>query len=87
MGAIFPSRWTVLPELFRAKIRNRDFVKKEKFPDWQYWYEGISSDYGEFGWMEFDYGEELWYIEIDQGDWIVLPEKYDKSRLWYIQEQ
>ena len=49
---------------------------------WQYWYEGISSDYGDYGWMEHD--AEGWWIEAAEGDWIPLPSSYDSSRLWYI---
>ena len=53
-------------------------------PVWQYWYEGISSDYGDYGWMEHD--ETGWYIEASYGDWIELPAKYDAGSLWYIGE-
>ncbi len=49
---------------------------------WQYWYEGISSDFGDFGWMEYEEG--VWYIESSAGEWIPLPEKYLSDRLWYI---
>ena len=49
---------------------------------WQYWYEGISSDFGDWGWMEHD--ADGWYIEKSAGNWIPLPEKYDASGLWYI---
>jgi hypothetical protein len=52
---------------------------------WQYWYEGISSDYGDYGWMEYDVSEGLWYIQVSDYDWIVLPDEYDTSYLWYIQ--
>ncbi len=51
-------------------------------PVWQYWVEGISSDYGDYGWMEHDW--DGWWIEAGYGDWIELPAKYDASRLWYI---
>ena len=51
---------------------------------WQYWYEGISSDYGDYGWMEHD--DDGWWIEADQGNWIPLPDSYDTSGLWYIDE-
>jgi len=50
---------------------------------WQYWYEGISSDFGDYGWMEHD--EEGWFIEEEYGSWIPLPEDYDASQLWYIE--
>ena len=49
---------------------------------WQYWYEGISSDYGDYGWMEHD--ATGWYIEESEGVWSPLPEKYDTAGLWYI---
>lgn len=52
---------------------------------WQYWYEGISSDYGDFGWMEYDTKEKTWYIEVSDGYWTELPERYDRSRLWHIE--
>ena len=51
-------------------------------PVWQYWYEGISSDYGDYGWMEHD--ADGWYIEASGGNWIQLPPRYDASALWYI---
>ena len=49
---------------------------------WQYWYEGISSDYGDYGWME--HYDDGWFIEASNYDWIPLPSKYDQTRLWYI---
>ena len=49
---------------------------------WQYWVEGISSDYGDYGWMEHD--ETGWYIEADQGVWTEVPAWYDTSGLWYF---
>ncbi len=51
-------------------------------PVWQYWYEGISSDFGDWGWME--HADGGWYIEESEGNWVPLPEKYDTTRLWYI---
>ncbi len=51
---------------------------------WQYWYEDISSDYDDYGWMEYELDEDQWYIEIDDGRWIELSSKYDTSELWYI---
>ena len=53
-------------------------------PIWQYWYEGISSDFGDYGWMEYDFNERTWYIEASAGNWIVLPDKYDQSKLWHM---
>lgn len=49
---------------------------------WQYWYEDISSEFGEYGWME--YGTDGWYIEASEGEWIPLPEEYDTENLWHI---
>lgn len=53
-------------------------------PQWQYWYEGISSDYGDYGWMEYDFDEKIWYIEVSDDTWKPLPEKYDTTELWHF---
>ena len=50
---------------------------------WQYWYEGISSDFGDYGWME--HYEDGWFIEESYDNWIELPAEYDTDDLWYIQ--
>ena len=49
---------------------------------WQYWYEGISSDFGDYGWMEHE--SSGWFIETDDGKWINLPDNYKTDGLWYI---
>lgn len=49
---------------------------------WQYWYEGISSDFGDYGWMEHE--DSGWYIQTGENEWIPLPGGYDSSRLWFI---
>lgn len=54
---------------------------------WQYWYEGISSDYGDYGWMEYDMGEDAWYIETSAGNWVHLPSHYDTSKLWHMTDE
>ena len=54
---------------------------------WQYWYEGISSYYGEYGWMEYDEAEQQWYIEESYANWVKLPGKYETSKLWYISDE
>lgn len=51
-------------------------------PLWQYWYEGISSDYGDWGWMEYEDG--VWYIEASQANWIALPADYSTENLWHL---
>ena len=50
---------------------------------WQYWYEGISSDYGDYGWME--HYSDGWFIESSPGNWIELPSNYSIDSLWYIE--
>lgn len=49
---------------------------------WQYWYEPISGQYGDFGWMEYDDSEQRWYIEASSGTWV----KYegDTSAMWHF---
>ena len=54
-------------------------------PQWQYWYEGISSDYGDYGWMEYDASEDKWYIEESNENWVELPDSYDTSYLWHTE--
>lgn len=50
---------------------------------WQYWYEGISSDYGDYGWME--HYSDGWFIEASNGNWVSLPSIYGADGLWYIE--
>ena len=54
-----------------------------KPPLWQYWYEPISGDYGNYGWMEYENGK--WYIETRPGSWSTAPPEYDTSALWYVE--
>ena len=56
-------------------------------PQFQYWLEGLSSEYGDYGWMEYDTAEQRWYIQTDSDDWEPLSDeqyKEFKDRLWYI---
>lgn len=54
---------------------------------WQYWFDGISTDYESagYGWMEYEGG--TWYIEVDYGSWIEVPDRYDVSDLWHIDNE
>jgi len=52
---------------------------------WQYWYEDISSNYGDYGWMEYDADADQWYIESYSGEWEPLPSEYMSSRLWHFE--
>ncbi len=57
-------------------------------PQFQYWFEGISSEYGDFGWMEYDVDESRWYIEVEEEKWEPLDDAvYEKNmnRLWHIE--
>lgn len=54
----------------------------EEYNVWQYWYEPISANYSDYGWMEHD--SDGWWIERYAGDWIQVPSHYDTSKLWYI---
>ncbi len=50
---------------------------------WQYWYKDISSDFGDYGWMEYEEGQ--WYVEYDDGKWNKLDtDRYDQSVLWHF---
>jgi hypothetical protein len=56
----------------------------EDYRQYQYWYEPISGDYGDYGWMEYDKSDGKWYIEMDKDDWNPLPDRCDTSKLYYI---
>lgn len=49
---------------------------------WQYWYEGISSSYGDYGWMEYEDG--TWYIETSQGNWEQIDVSGYGDRIWHF---
>ena len=56
-------------------------------PQFQYWFEGISSEYGDYGWMEYDEDEDKWYIEVSENNWQPMDSAvYEKNmkRLWHI---
>lgn len=55
------------------------------YPTWQYWYEDISPDYENYGWMEFDKEKGSWIIEKSNGYWVDLPSDYDTTDLWHIE--
>lgn len=44
---------------------------------WQYWIEGVSDRYGDYGWMECE-GDD-WYVEVAYGDW----QLYDGDTSWF----
>ncbi len=52
-------------------------------PIWQYWFEGVSSEYGDYGWLEWDAKETRWYVQTSETKWELLPEKY-ASDLWHF---
>lgn len=52
-------------------------------PIWQYWFEGVSSQYGDYGWLEWDARESRWYVQKTETKWELLPEKY-ASDLWHF---
>ena len=63
------------------------FWYNEESNAWQYWYEDISSDFGDYGWMEYDYSEDQWHIETGEDRWEPLPFEYDTSELWHFNEK
>ena len=63
------------------------FNDEETPYQWQYWYEDISSDYWDYGWMEYSSDEDTWYVEVQDGQWVVLPEIYDTSSLWHFTDE
>jgi len=60
------------------------FNDKRVPSEWQYYFSDISSQFGDYGWMEYNFKENQWYIEAAANNWIKLPDKYDKSKLWHM---
>ena len=52
-------------------------------PIWQYWFEGVSSDYGDYGWLEWDAKENRWYVQIRENKWEPLPDGKGTG-LWHF---
>ncbi len=79
-------KWDSEYESYYDKTTDCYFWKNDTIdpPQWQYWYEDISSDYGDYGWMEYDFDEKIWYIEVSDDRWEPLPEKYDTTELWHF---
>lgn len=80
--------WDDEYECYYDEVTDCYFVFEDEAdpPEWHYWYEGISSDYGDYGWMAYHYDEDLWYIETSNGHWEVLPDTYDTGSLWHMYE-
>lgn len=54
-------------------------------PVWQYWFEGVSSNYGsDYGWLEWDSNENCWYVQKSNHSWVRLPEREYTDRLWHF---
>lgn len=53
-------------------------------PIWQYWFETVSADYGEYGWLEWDAKEKKWYVQVSDKKWEKLPEDKYSSYLWHF---
>lgn len=81
-------RWSNEYECYYDKQTDCYFVWEDRSKPacWQYWFEGISSDFGDYGWMEYDEAEECWYVEYAEGQWRKLPDAYYSDRLWHIAE-
>lgn len=77
-------KWNDDYDSYYDKISDCYFWYNAEAKQWQYWFEDISSDYGDYGWMEYDPNDGNWYIEISDGNWIVLPNAYETSGLWHM---
>ena len=51
-------------------------------PQWEYWVQDVSPDFGDYGWMKYEPGG--WVVQQAEGNWIPLPDRYDQSELWHI---
>ena len=55
-------------------------------PQWKYWFEGVSSDFGDFGWLEYDDDQEQWFVQTARNAWERLPDNYDTEKLWHMDD-
>lgn len=53
-------------------------------PIWQYWFETVSSDYGDYGWLEWDAKEQKWYVQVSAKKWELLPADKYSNYLWHF---
>ena len=61
------------------------FLNTKMNPEiWQYWYEGTSSNYGKYGWMEWDGRESKWYVQTGKNKWEILPEDQLQTYFWHF---
>ena len=51
---------------------------------WQYWFEGTSSEYGDYGWMEWDARDSKWYVQTGKKKWEILPEDQIQPHFWHF---
>ena len=79
-------KWSEQYECYYDQPTDSYFFKNTEVSPaiWQYWFEGISSDYGDFGWMEWDVPEQRWYVQIGEYDWEPLPESKYTSSMWHF---
>lgn len=63
--------WSRDYECYYDNITDCYFVYNSEIsvPQVQYWYEDYSSAYGDYGWLEYDVLEDMWYVEINDGVW------------------
>ena len=72
---------------YDAQTRCRFYLKAEHENGSGYWlyrFDQIAADYGDYGWMRWDYNENRWYIQTDADTFEPLPEKYSDVPLWHI---
>lgn len=42
-----------------------------------YWYEDFSSEYGDYGWLDYDERDGNWYVEVDYDEWEIVDNPPD----------
>lgn len=57
------------------------FEENIEYPDMRYWYEDFSSQYGDYGWLEYHKETNEWYVEVDYNTWEVVNNPPDY--FWY----
>ncbi len=54
------------------------YDKIQKSPVWLYWFDSVSNNYNDYGWLYYDNG---WYIEVSANEWKPI----EINNLWHIE--
>lgn len=56
-------------------------VKTKSGEEWTYWIYGVSENYGKYGWIKYDVGNDVFYVEVSKDSWQQLPKENDIANI------